>query len=93
MLQTDRQTTVYRIGRTQPCPKKGITVAPQYWAHVYCGQTVGWIKMPLGTVVGVGPGDIVLDGDPKKMGVAAPLFRPMSDVAKQSLMSASDELL
>jgi len=49
--------------------------------------------MPLGTVVGVGPGDIVLDGDPKKMGVAAPLFRPMSDVAKQSLMSASDEHL
>jgi len=31
---------------------------------VYCGQTVGWIKMPLGTEVGLGPGDIVLDGDP-----------------------------
>jgi len=29
---------------------------------VYCGQTVGWIKMPLGTEVG--PGYIVLDGDP-----------------------------
>jgi len=28
---------------------------------VYCGQTVGWIKMPLGTEVGLGPGDIVLD--------------------------------
>jgi len=24
----------------------------------------GWIKMPLGTEVGLGPGDIVLDGDP-----------------------------
>jgi len=23
---------------------------------VYCGQTVGWIKMPLGTEVGHGPG-------------------------------------
>jgi len=27
---------------------------------VYCGQTIGWIKMPLGTEVG----DIVLDGHP-----------------------------
>ena len=24
----------------------------------------GWMKMPLGTEVGVGPGHIVLDGDP-----------------------------
>jgi len=23
---------------------------------VYCGQTVGWMKMPLGTEVGLGPG-------------------------------------
>jgi len=30
---------------------------------VYCRQTVGWIKMPLGTEVGRGPGDIVLNGD------------------------------
>jgi len=31
---------------------------------VYCGQTVGWIKMKLGTQVGLGPGHTVLDGDP-----------------------------
>jgi len=31
---------------------------------VYCGQTVGWIKMKLGMRVGLGPGHIVLDGDP-----------------------------
>ena len=31
---------------------------------VYCGQTVGWIKMKLGTPVGLDPGHIVLDGDP-----------------------------
>jgi len=32
---------------------------------VYCGQTVGWIKMlPFGTEVGLGPGHIALDGDP-----------------------------
>jgi len=30
---------------------------------VYCGQTVGWIKMKLGTQVGLGPGHIELDGD------------------------------
>jgi len=31
---------------------------------VYCGQMVGWIKMKLGMEVGLGPGHIVLDGDP-----------------------------
>jgi len=31
---------------------------------MYCGQTVGWIKMLLGTEVGFSLGDIVLDGDP-----------------------------
>jgi len=31
---------------------------------MYCGQTAGWIKMPLGTGVGLGPGHVVLHGDP-----------------------------
>ena len=31
---------------------------------VYCGQTVGCINMKLGTEVGLGPGHIVLHGDP-----------------------------
>ena len=31
---------------------------------VYCGQTVGRIKMKLGVEIGLGPGHIVLDGDP-----------------------------
>ena len=31
---------------------------------MYCGQAVGWIKMPLGTEVGLDPVDIVLDRDP-----------------------------
>jgi len=31
---------------------------------VYCGQTVGCIKMKLGTEVGLSPGHIVLDGEP-----------------------------
>jgi len=31
---------------------------------VYCGQTVGWIKMKLGMRVSLDPGHIVLDGNP-----------------------------
>jgi len=50
---------------------------PQFSAHVYCGQTAGWIKMPLGTEVDLGPGHIVLDGEPAppgESGTAALLF-------------------
>ena len=109
---------------------------------VYYGQAVGWIKMPLGTEVGLGPGHTVLNGDPAppmetgtappplfgqcllwpngwmdqdttwyggrprprrncvrwgpssitERGTAAPTFRPMSSVAKQSPISATTEL-
>jgi len=43
--------------------------------------------MPLGTEVGIGPGDIVLDGDPgdpapPKKVHGTPTFGPMSIVAK-----------
>jgi len=31
---------------------------------VYCGQTVGWIKMKLDVQISLGPGHIVLDADP-----------------------------
>jgi len=50
-----------RWGPSSP-KKKGHS--PQFSAHFYCGQTAGWIKMPLGTDVGLDPGDIVLDGEP-----------------------------
>ena len=54
---------------------------------VYCDQTVGWVRMPLGVVVGLGPGHIVLDGDPaplpRKGYSPLPSFRPMSIVAKR----------
>jgi len=46
---------------TQPPPPKGHS--PQFSAHICCSQMAGWIKMPLGTKVGVGPGHIVLHGD------------------------------
>ena len=51
---------------------------------VYCGQTVGRIKMELGLQVGLGPGHTVLDGDPppSPKGAQPPNFRPISVVAK-----------
>ena len=59
---------------------------------VYCGQTAGWIKMPLGSEVGLGPGHIVLDGDPAAHGkghISPFYFRPMSIAAKRSPISAT----
>ena len=60
-------------------------------ALMYCGQMVGWIRMPLGTEVGLDPGNIVLDGYPglHGKGTAATNFRPMTVVAKRSLISAT----
>ena len=47
-------------------------------AHVYCGQTAGWMKLVLGVVVGLNPGDFLLDGDPspppKGGGAPSPIF-------------------
>jgi len=40
--------------------KKGAE-PPKYSAHIYCGQTARWINMVLGTEVGLGPGEFVLD--------------------------------
>ena len=46
---------------TQLHPEKGHTHPHPVLAHVYCGQTAGCIKMPLGTEVGLGLRDIVFD--------------------------------
>ena len=74
--------------------------SPQFSAHVYCGQTAGSIRIPLGTEVGLSPGDIVLDGDPapssqRKTGTPPPLFGPclLWPKAKRSPISATAELL
>jgi len=48
----------------------------------YCGQTAGWMKMPLGTEVDLGPGHIVLE-----TGTEPPSFRPMSIVATVTHLS------
>jgi len=45
---------------------------------VYCGQTVGWIKMALGVEVNLSPGDFVLDGNPAPSIFGQCLLRPNS---------------
>jgi len=57
-------------------PKRG--TCPQFSVHVYCGQTAGWVKTPVGTEVDLGPRHIVLDRVPalRERGTAAPLFGP-----------------
>ena len=56
-------------------PQKGGGAPPQFSSHVYCGQTAGWIKMSLGTEMGLGPGHIMLDGDPAAVS-PPPIFGP-----------------
>jgi len=50
--------------RPSPPPQKWGAAPHKFSAYVYCGQTAEWIKMPLGTMVGLSPGDSVLDEDP-----------------------------
>jgi len=59
-----------------PLPQR--RTAPQFAAHVCCGQMAAWIKMLLGMELGLGPGDFVLDGDP-----SPPQFSAISIVAKR----------
>jgi len=72
-------------GTHLPFPQRG--TAPQFLAHICCGQMAGWIKMPLGIEVGLSPGDFVFDGDPapspKRRQSSVPNFRPMSIVVKR----------
>jgi len=70
-------------------PQKRAHPRSQFLAHVYCCQTAGWMKAPLGTEVDLGPGHIVLDGVPalRERGTAAPSFRPLSIVATVAHLS------
>ena len=60
-----------------PAPAQKGT-APQFSAHVYCGQTAGWTKMSLSMEASLGSGDFVFDGDPaplpKKGHSPTPIF-------------------
>jgi len=68
-----------RWGPRPPSPKRG--QSPKFSAHVYCGQTDGWMKLVLGIEVGLSLGDFVLDGDPvpfpqKGVEPLSPIFGP-----------------
>jgi len=67
------QDETWHAGRPRPwplCVKWGPTSPkkrgqqPLTFRPMHCGQTAGWMKMPFGTEVGLGPGHIVLDGNP-----------------------------
>jgi len=49
---------------------------------MYCGQRVGRIKMKLGMQVGLGPGHIVLDGDPAPLSHSGPSSHPQRKLPK-----------
>ena len=75
--------------RTQLPREKG-TAPVEFLAHVYCGQTTGWMKTPLGTEVDLGLSHIVLDGVPapaKGHSSPPPSFRPMYIVATVAHLS------
>jgi len=60
-----------------PSPKRAHTLI--FGPCLYCGQTAGRIKMPLGTEIDLRPGDIVLDANavsppPQKRG--PPILSP-----------------
>ena len=59
-------------GAQRPLPQSG--TAPQFLAHTCCGQMAGWIKMPLGIEVGLGPSDFVLPSSPSPKGGKGPQF-------------------
>jgi len=73
-----------------PYPKR--SGAPHFSAHVYCGQTAGWMKTLLGTEADLVPGHTVLDLDgvpaPANVAQQPPLFGPpMSVVATVACLS------
>jgi len=70
--QTDRQTDRERTEPKTVHPTLSDRLSALSATLVHCGQTVGWIGMPLGTKVGLRPGHIVLDVDP------APTWGPSS---------------
>ena len=53
--------TVCKTVRPMLCDHFPVCLSVLSVTMVYCGQTARWIKMPLGTEIDLGPGDIALD--------------------------------
>jgi len=62
--------------------------SPQFLANVRYGQTAGWTKIPLCMEVGLGPGDLVFDGDPASPGKKA--HPPSHTIFDPRLLSPND---
>ena len=63
-----------RWGHSSPSPKGH---SPHFSTHVCCGKTAGWINMPLGMEVGLGPHDCVRLGPRSPQnGAQPPIFDP-----------------
>jgi len=88
------QAPLCSMGTQLPSIKKGTAPTQSVVAHVYCGQTAGWMKTPLSTEVDLGPGHIVLDGDPapRERAQQPPLCGPCL-LWPRSPISATAELL
>jgi len=67
-------------GVPAPTRQNGQSPPPcQFSAHVYCGQTAGWIKVALGIEVGLGPTRLCKMGTQlpsPKVGQILPIFSP-----------------
>jgi len=50
--------------RPSSIPSGSLMYAAVWPQYVYCGQTAGWMKTPLGSEVDIGPGRTVLDRVP-----------------------------
>jgi len=65
--------SLYAIGPLSVLPVCDVTL-------MYCGQMVGWIKIPRGIEIGLGSCHIALDGDPASPSKTAqhpsPIFGP-----------------
>jgi len=80
--------TVVGLGPDDIVLDGGPAPTPQFFAHVHCGQTSGWMKTPLGTVW-PRPHCIRLDPSCRERGTAAPppSFRAMSVVVTVAHLS------
>jgi len=79
-------------------PRKKAHHPTQFLAHVYCGQTAGWMKTPLGTEVDLCPGHIILGGVPgysqlPRKGHRSPSLFGLCLLWPRSPISATAELL
>jgi len=92
----DQDATWYGVSPPRRhCIRRGPSSSPENRWHsspthqpMYCSETAIWIKMPLGTEVGLDPGHIALETQfmsPQKHGATAhpPDFRPIFVVAKR----------